>query len=110
MTTLVWQKFLLAHKANINAQDKLKATSLNIAVQNKQKNVARFLIESGADVNIAESGGFTPLHYAVLGDVATTEFLLKHGADIYAKNSYGETPVDKAIEYGNEWILRLLKK
>ncbi|KAJ1677892.1 hypothetical protein EV182_005224, partial [Spiromyces aspiralis] len=55
----------------------------------KHPEVVKFLVESGADVNIADPDDDTPLH--VCEDVACAEILLKHGANGLAKNKTGKT-------------------
>jgi ankyrin repeat protein len=51
----------------------------------------RLLIQAGANVNVRESNGNTPLHEIFLDDV--NEELLKHGANVNARNNDGETPI-----------------
>ena len=60
--------------------------------------IAKFLIENGADVNIASNNGDTPLLFAVKNcyisqklDTRNIDFLLKNKADVNAVNSDGET-------------------
>jgi len=65
-------------------------------------------LEGGADVNVKNEGGFTPLHYAALhghkngfillhGHKKTVELLLAKGADVNVKSKFGETPLDYAL-------------
>ena len=56
--------------------------------------MARLLIDLGADVNAANDRGNTPLHDAVLKDFASVvEFLVARGADVNAVNQGGQTPL-----------------
>jgi uncharacterized protein len=51
----------------------------------------RLLAAAGADVNVRDDKGNTPLHVSVRADV--DEELLKLGADVNARNNDGETPI-----------------
>ncbi len=53
------------------------------------ESAVKLLLEYGADVNIADRLGFTPLHVA---REKFFELILDHGADVNAENLYGETP------------------
>ena len=54
---------------------------------------AELLIKLGADVNVRQEDGGTPLHVAVtLGRVELTKLLLDNGADVTAKNRGGAIP------------------
>lgn len=60
----------------------------------KTKAVA-LLLELGADVNVRQEDGGTPLHIAFfLGRAEISELLLKKGADVNAKNNKGEIPAN----------------
>jgi ankyrin repeat protein len=51
--------------ANLDATDPDRTTALNIAVINAHYDVAALLLEKGADPNIADAAGMTPLYAAV---------------------------------------------
>ena len=68
---------LLAHKADVNARDKIGATPLFAAAAYGQKGVAEILIASNVDVNAADKGGWTALHHAAIsGHQPIAELLL----------------------------------
>jgi ankyrin repeat protein len=58
----------------------------------------KYLVEEhGADVNLPDSWGYTPLHYAaVRGGNDLIEYLVAQGADVAATSRLGQTPVDMA--------------
>jgi hypothetical protein len=63
----------------------------------------------GADPNVREQGGFTPLHAAAQNDdLDTVRLLLLGGADLTLKNQDGKTALDVAMDAGNEKASALL--
>jgi ankyrin repeat protein len=73
------------------------ATPLHMAVLSDQREVARYLIRQGANLNAPakdEYGG-TPLHWAaVLGRVEMARQLIDAGANVNATDENGYTPLD----------------
>src|SRR5262249_48038261 len=65
-------------------------TALMWAIEEGHSEVARLLIEAGADVRAKSKGGFSPLLYAARqGDLATGRMLVERGAD--ANETMGDT-------------------
>jgi ankyrin repeat protein len=61
----------------------------------------RLLLSRGADVNVAQDGGYTPLHQAAAhGDAVIVDMLLEAGADPAARTTAGETAADLAAARG----------
>jgi ankyrin repeat protein len=57
------------------------------------------LLAAGADANIKQQGGWTPLHAAAAnGNLELIQLLLRHGADLAAKNDDSKTAFDLATE------------
>ena len=65
--------------------------------------IARFLIESGADVNLSVEDGTTPLVHAIAaGHHDGVRLLLDARADIHAKTKNGTTALEVAIDQDQE--------
>lgn len=94
-------KSLVQQGAPINHTSPVKFgwTPLMAAIYGKQANVVHYLVESGADVNLADKRGETPLMLAIAwGDEALplVSYLIDHGANLNAKDKYGTTAFDCA--------------
>lgn len=79
-----------------------KETALLFAVRNRAPLLTiRLLVRrGGANVNVADGKGQTPLHRAAKnGDVDVIEFLLKNGANTRARNSFEKRPVDVYCDF-----------
>jgi ankyrin repeat protein len=69
--------------------------------------VAKVLLEAGADVNARDASQNTPLHYAALhGHTTVAKLLLEAGGDINARNRKGKTPLALAQRGGIVALLR----
>ena len=61
--------------------------------------IARLLLEAGADVNLRNDHGSTPLHSVAAmppAGNAVASALLERGADVNARNDFGHTPLHAA--------------
>jgi len=70
--------------------------------------LARWLIEQGADIDAPDTYGETPLHSRAGHWRGHLGILLDLGADVNARDSRGDTPLHKAAGVGNERSVRLL--
>ena len=70
------------------------------------------LANAGADLNVLDSEGDTPLHFACFeGNVPAVETLLNfEQTDCTIRNKRGKTPMDLARNEGEEKILEMLQK
>lgn len=68
------------------------------SVPNNFLDVVRYLVEEhGADVNLPDGWGYTPLHYAsVRGGNDLIEYLVSEGADVTALSTLGQSTADLA--------------
>jgi ankyrin repeat protein len=104
-------EFLLKKGASIDAVDSLNFTPLLHAVYKGHLNIARLLLDWGADVNAIENSmGLSPLHEACSqGNLELTKLLLEYGADTNLKDKYWGMPaVVKAQQKGHTAIVALL--
>lgn len=104
--------FSKAGSALINKKNFGGATALHIACRQKNFEIAKFLVENGANVNVADNEGWTPLMRAALaGDKNIVALLLDKGAEVKNFNSVNESALMHAtISECNECLDLLLKK
>lgn len=105
----------LAAGADLNALDTRTTSSgrraLHYAAENDRAEMIRWLVASGADVNLPNKTGFTPLHHAAeSGSSAAAEILLELGADPKAELPSGSTPLDVARQRRKAEVARVLEK
>ncbi|WP_151633390.1 ankyrin repeat domain-containing protein [Noviherbaspirillum aerium] len=81
-------------------------TPLIMAARHGKTDMARRLLDAGADVNGRGVRNVTALHVATKADMA--EMLLAKGADTNARDKDGETPLFGAARSGQLDLLRLL--
>lgn len=83
---------------------------LHRVVETRQLDLAKLLLEKGADVNAAKDEGSTPLHLAAkCGDEGMLDLLLEYGADKSAKTSSHHTPLRVALRNGHAKVAKKLK-
>jgi len=91
-------------KRNDNAQ-----TALFRAVDLQALPLVKKLIKAGAEINLKDIWGLTPLHYAARKEsYSVAETLVKAGADVNAQDEYGFTPLHEAIENEQGHIMAFL--
>lgn len=77
------------------------STVLIKAVINLPVESLQVLLDAGADINLEDPDGDTPLIVAAReGDADCVRFLLDHGADIFHANHDNENALQSAIQYG----------
>lgn len=113
-------KVILAKHKNIdvNLADNDGSTALQNAAENACTENVKILLAAGADIDIKDIFGYTPLLLA-LGDSIryryrasdyydTALLLIEHGADINAKDQAGRSVMNNAIRFGNKDLVKLL--
>jgi ankyrin repeat protein len=84
-------------------------TGLIIALSRSDEQWTGFLLNKGADPNLAGKGGDTPLIAAArVGFADAIELLIGLGAKVNAANRMGETPLIIAVQQRNLPAVRLL--
>ena len=98
--------------SEINKKNYGGATALHLACRNGDVEIARILLENGAEINVADNEGWTPLMRAALASNSEiVELLLNRGATTEDLNSYGETAVLHAVSSGcGDCVVSILRK
>lgn len=111
MTALMWAsnlhqsdhvRTLLAQGAKFDQANVWGTHALHFATKRGSFNSMVALIEAGADPNVTDFHGETPLHLLCSNDQSRSmvAFLVDHGANIEAQNCNGRTPLHKAVVDG----------
>lgn len=103
-------KLLLNHKLNVNEKDANGRTALLAAMEphDTRANI-RALVDGGADVNVQDFGGNTPLIEAAgLGDAVVVKMLLEKGANPNAKQRQGRTALVIAAALSHAEVVKVL--
>lgn len=106
-------KALCREGAGLEWIDREGKTPLIVASMNPERhNVAKTLIELGANVNAYRPGrnGGTPLHHAAKRGLETTvKLLISHGANALIMNDDCQTPLDVARVKGHINVVRAIE-
>ena len=85
------------------------ARSLHQAVVEGDIDQVNLLISKGADVNMKNRMGWSPLHTAIQNRrQAIVEPLIAKGANVNAKDNRGQTPLHVAVNLGQKEVVELL--
>lgn len=111
--TIETYKFLKSLYLNPDATGKNGENAIhNLARKEGQLDIIKWFIENGADVNLADKDGNTPLINASgRGDLATITFFADHSKDLNKANSKGVTALVAAVRSNSpEMVKYLLSK
>jgi ankyrin repeat protein len=104
-------RYLVLKGADVNlpSDNGFNVFPLHSAAAGNYTNIARMLIENGAQVNVKQQAGSTPLHSAAQnGNLELLILLLENGADVNVRMEGGKLPTDLAREKGFDDIAEIL--
>ncbi|XCA36371.1 MAG: ankyrin repeat domain-containing protein [Wolbachia endosymbiont of Armadillidium vulgare] len=110
---------LVKHNAYIDTRDHNGQTPLHYTIQSGNTEVAKYLIDNGANLNIRDNYYHktntqyvyykTPLHYAIeSGNTEIAKYLVDRGANPNIQDAYSKAPLYSAIYSGNAEIVKYL--
>ncbi len=100
---------LLNQGSNPNYRPEGMSSALLLSLENEYFDLAEHMVELGAEVDIRNAQGWTPLIWASMkGRQKAVEFLLSHGANIHACNNDGWNAVTGAYFKKRTVIVELL--
>lgn len=93
-----------------SSRNKKGVPILCLAVRNKQYDITKYLIDTGADINsVSEDRNNTPImDAAAKGDVRTVKLLVDEGADLEVISKNGQTALILAVGDGHDELATLL--
>jgi ankyrin repeat protein len=93
----------------VNTKDGDGNTGLIIAISRHDEAWTGFLLNKGADINLAGKGGDTPLIAASrVGFTQALQWLMALGAKVDASNRMGETPLIIAVQQREAPVVQML--
>lgn len=104
-------KAAVVYSINTVNTDNKQSNALIMAATRGNTADIRKLLKDGADINAADSSGFTPLMYAVKNrNLKAVADLIAAGADLALETRNRKSIYALAIETGNPTIIALLSK
>ncbi|KAF5402933.1 Ankyrin repeat domain-containing protein 6 [Paragonimus heterotremus] len=87
----------------------LQRRAVHFAALRHQVSCLQMLLNAGAQLDVRDTFGNTPLHYAAEdGDVGLLSLLLNNGASVDSQDITSKTPLMKAARSGKLWAVRRL--
>jgi ankyrin repeat protein len=104
-------RYLVLKGADVNlpSNNGFNVFPLHSAAAGNYTDIARMLVDNGAQVNIKQQAGVTPLHSAAQnGNLELLILLLEKGADVTIRMEGGKLPADLASAKGYDDIAEIL--
>lgn len=101
-------KLLLDKTKNVDAFNMDGNTPLLIAAKNNNTMICEFLVNHGADVNVANKGETALLMAAGNDNTELCNYLVERRADVNVANKKGNTPLHLAARNGNPKVCEIL--
>lgn len=106
---LALAEHLLQHGANPNPRGLFQRTILHIG--DLKPGAALLLLKNGAQADVADQLGMTPLMYALnCENMALARVLVEHGASLYKKSVDGMSVLDHARQAGESFSFFIIQK
>ncbi|OOQ81921.1 hypothetical protein PEBR_41189 [Penicillium brasilianum] len=112
---VTWRSFVMLEKSSRNKRAKASSAIGRFKTETPMdscaglESVAKVFIEHGAQVDIQNGLGDTPLMLSLTsGNTTLAKLLIDHGADVNAKTRVGKTPLLKAAMRLDKEIVRML--
>ncbi len=105
--------YLLANGASVDtpSNNDFKVAPIHSAAARKNLEIAKLLIENGANIDAQQMSGVRPLHSAAHNnDFPMVTLLVENGADVNAKTNEDKSPLQMAEEHNFETVIQYLKK
>ena len=105
-------KKLIESGADVNLATYGGNTAIQEAALQGNVEIAKILIDNGADIHAVNKWNETPLFICGLknGSAELAQLLIDRGADISASDIDGNTVLDMAKQTGNEAVIKVLKE
>ncbi|RYG73776.1 hypothetical protein EON80_03020 [bacterium] len=103
-------KFLLGKKASVNAIEQNGSSVLHRAVQSDDAALIELIADNGANVNVRDSLGWTPIFWLMThsSNLKIVRKLIEKGADLNIKAKYGFTLLSAAAILPRKELVELL--
>jgi len=105
-------RYLVLKGADVNqpSNNGFNVFPIHSAAAGNYTDIAKLLIDNGANINVRQQAGSTPLHSAAQnGNLDLLILLLENGADVNARMEGGKLPADLAREKGFKEIAEILE-
>jgi ankyrin repeat protein len=92
------KKIIEADKDIVNSRDRMERTLLIYANTDEHYEIAKYLIEAGADINTKDTDNWRPIHFASQNASSSiVKLLVEQGAEVDAEDNNGKTPLSNVV-------------